>query len=63
MEKAAMDISLQSVVSALKMIHVRGDEAGLLDGAIRVVNSVIREIREQKEENQNDDHAEHGEGS
>lgn len=52
-----MKTALKSAVLALSMIHVRGDEAGLLDGAIKNIKAAVRVLEEKEKEAQEHDEA------
>lgn len=51
-----IEFVLRSVVSALKRMHVLGEEAHLMDGAIKAVENVIGAIEKAKEEQQHENH-------
>lgn len=53
-----IDIALRSVLMALDKIHVLGQDAETLAGAINVTKSILDAIENLKEDDQNDDHDE-----
>lgn len=53
-----IDIALKSVLMALDKIHVLGQDAETLAGAIKVTKNILDAIEKAKEEQQNDDHHE-----
>lgn len=53
-----IEIALKSVIFALERIHVLGQDADMLAGAIKAVKNVIAAIEKAKEEQQHDDHDE-----
>lgn len=53
-----IDIALRSVLMALDKIHVLGQDAETLAGAINVTKSILDAIENLKEDDQNDAHDE-----
>lgn len=55
-----IDIALRSVLMALDKIHVLGQDAETLAGAINVTKSILDAIENLKGDDQNDNHHEPG---
>ena len=50
-----IEIILNNVLTSLLRIHVSGEEAGLLDGAIQSIKQVIKAIEQAKEKKEGSD--------